>query len=177
MDKAVLEALCEVTTVYFRDMFALNLSLVPEESYKMSPKPAFATEELAYIGLAGEEYQGQLVIGFSNSFPKRASKRFLNDLKVEEVTEFCHSAMCEMLNGISGNLAQHSLIFSQYGELSQTLPVLLDTKEAGSVYFMRSEGGTLKYCCEYETLYVYFSMKKFVSRQIKIPDDPSLNIL
>lgn len=177
MEKTVLDALGEVTTGYFRDMFSLNLSLVLEDSYKMSPKPAFRVEELAYIGLAGEDYQGQLVMGFSSSFPKIASKRFLNALKAEEREEFCHSAMCEMLNAISGNLAQHPLIFSQYGELSQTLPILLDTKDAGSVYFMRSDGGTLKYACEYETLYIYFCMKKFVSRQVKIPDNPSLDIL
>lgn len=177
MEKTVLDALGEVTTVYFRDMFDLNLSLIPEGSYLMSPKPTFTVEELSYIGLAGEEHQGQLVIGFSNSFPKRAVKRFLNTIAPEEEAEFCHSAMCEMLNAVSGNLARHPLIFSQYGELSQTLPVLLDTKESGSVYFMRSEGGTLKYCCEYETVYVYFSMKKIFSRQVKIPDDPSLDIL
>ena len=163
----------EVTTGYFRDMFALNLSLVPEESYKMSPKPAFEVENLAYIGLAGEEYQGQLVIGFSCSFPKKAAKRFLTSVTPEEETEFCHSAICEMLNAISGTLAQDSLILNQYGELSQTLPVLLDTRETGSVYFIRSDGGTLKYCCEYETLYVYLSMKNFVSRQIKFSDSAS----
>lgn len=177
MEKAVLEALGEVTTVYFRDMFNLNLSLVEEDSFKMSPKPAFETEELAYIGLAGEDYQGQLVMGFSSAFPKKAIKRFLSMLKAEEETEFCQSAMCEMLNSMSGNLARNSFIHSLYGELNQTLPVLLNTREAGSVYFMRSDGGTLKYCCEYEMLYVYLSMKKFISRQIKISEIPSMDII
>ena len=176
MEKTVLDALGEVTEAFFRDMFGVTLSPVLENSYQMCPKPGFETEELAYIGIAGEEYQGQLVMGFSEAFPQMVSRRFLSTLNVDEVGPFCHSAMCEMLNSISGNLARHPLIFSQYGELHQTLPVLLNTREAGSVYFMRSDGGTLKYTCGYEPLYVYLSMKKFISRQIKIAENPSLTM-
>ena len=146
-----------------------NVDLVPDEKspFSVCERPDFSTELYAYIGLAGEQHQGQIIMGLSKAFPQTLVEKFIKDMNPEDKDDFSKSAICEMLNNLGGLLSRHPLLKNAYTELSQTLPVLNDTTNQGSVYFMKSDGGTVKFKCLGQDVFIYLSLKRFVSNQVK----------
>ena len=174
MDPEVLTILNEVCHRYFREMFGIDLGQEKNASPVMSERPPFKTEVYVYIGLAGEKHQGQLVLGFSKAFVKKAVSKYTQFIKPEAALEFEKSAMCELLNNIAGLVCNHKAFNEKYPEVSQTLPVYNDTTLEGPVYFTRSEGGQVSFRNGNEDIFAYISLKKFVSIQIKPGSDDDL---
>ena len=173
MEIQTLQLLSGIASHYFKQMFDAEIVLDEQNPFEMSPKPNFKTEIIAYIGLAGEEHQGQLVMGYSFLFPQKITEKFIESIPEEEKDEFCNSAICEMLNNLGGIFARSPETKKLYPELSQTLPVINDNRQ-GTVYFMRSDGGNVKFRYKDEELFFYLSLKGFFSTQIKNDQDSSL---
>lgn len=159
--------MAEIVSSYFKSMFGVELMLDDKAPFNMCERPNFVSEIYAYIGLAGEQHQGQIIMGISRNLPQKLVEKFIKNMKVEEKDEFSKSAICEMLNNLGGLLSRHKVIKNTYTELSQTLPVLNDTTNQGSVYFMKSDGGTIKFKCLNDELNIYLSLKRFISSQVK----------
>ncbi|MBN2143597.1 MAG: hypothetical protein JW774_03140 [Candidatus Aureabacteria bacterium] len=174
MEPFVLTILGEVCHRYFKEMFGIDVDFDKNSPPLMSERPPFKTEVYVYIGLAGENHQGQLVLGFSKNFVSSSVSKYTQRIKPKAASEFEKSAMCELLNNIAGLVCNHKQFNDKYSEVSQTLPVFNDTTVEGPVYFTRSEGGQVSFRHGKEEIFAYISLKKFVSIQIKPEKDDDL---
>ena len=161
METSVLQVVSRISQTYFKNMFGLDVKPVKENAFKMSDRPAFKSELIAFIGLAGQHHQGQIVLGLSKKFAEKMVSRFSSNVEVENREEFVMSAIGEFLNSLGGRIGSEESLAKAYPELSQTLPIINDTTEEGSVYFTKSDGGTVQFSCDGETIYAYISLKAF----------------